>query len=418
MRVLLVGHGGREVALAWRISQSPTLGQLIVTGLNPGWPDGVVLVVTQGVEALVALVIERAVDLVVVGPEAPLQAGLADALANVGVACFGPTQAAAELEISKEYAKVAMIEAGVPTAGYLVAHSDNAEQIAAARQRAALGSVVVKADGLAAGKGVFVCQTGVEALAALDEVLGGRFGAAGERILLEDLLVGPEVSVFGLCDGTRVVGLPSSQDHKALYEGNRGPNTGGMGAYAPCDLVNSDEVERVLDLVHRPVVRLMAERGTPFRGVLYAGLMLTSNGPRVLEFNVRFGDPECQPLMSLWQDDILPWLMGAAKGNLPDGKPAFADSSACCVVLASRGYPATSEKGVPIPEPVTPDGVQVYLAGAQRGDDGVLRTNGGRVLGVTAVGTDRNDARSKAYAAVPGWRFDGSQIRTDIGAAG
>ena len=416
MKVLLVGHGGREAALAWRIARSPQLSGLVVTGTNPGWPGVARVRLASGVDDVVALALEEAVDLVVVGPEAPLEAGLADALAEAGVACFGPTAAAAQLECSKAFAKQVMAEAGVPTAGYVQVDRGDPASVEAAQRRLEQGDVVVKVDGLAAGKGVIVCRTAAEAHAALAEVWSGRFGAAADRVVLEDRMEGPEVSVFGISDGARVVALPSTQDHKALLDGGAGPNTGGMGAYAPCPLMDEAEVEKILDLVHRPVVAAMAARGTPFVGVLFVGIMLTGDGPRVLEFNARFGDPETQPLMCLWQDDILPWLAGAARGRLPHGKPRFRSGTACCVVLASRGYPVSSEKGTFIPEPPPVDGVQVFHAGTRRGDDGLLRTNGGRVLGVTGIGDDAAAARDKAYGALPGWTFDGAQFRTDIAA--
>jgi len=416
MKVVLVGHGGREAALAWRIARSPSLTALTVTGTNPGWPGVARVVPATGAESIAELCASVGADLVVVGPEAPLAAGLADRLEAVGIPCFGPTRAAARLETSKAFAKEIMAAAGVPTAEFVRVDRDDPESVERGLERVARGDVVVKVDGLAAGKGVFVCRTEAEGRAALDEVWSGRFGDAARHVVLEDRLEGPEVSVFGLSDGGHVVGLPSSQDHKALRDGNQGPNTGGMGAYAPCPLVDHAQVERILEQVHRPVVRVMAERRTPFRGVLFAGLMLTPDGPRVLEFNARFGDPETQPLMCLWEDDILPWLHGAATGALPQGTPRFREGAACCVVLASRGYPLSSEKGVVIPEPPLPRDLVVFHAGTRRGADGLLRTNGGRVLGITGLGESVAAARSHAYQALPDWAFEGAQWRTDIGA--
>jgi phosphoribosylamine--glycine ligase len=414
MKVLLVGHGGREAALAWRIARSPQLTGLVVTGVNPGWPGVARVRLANGVDDIVALALEEAADLVVVGPEVPLQEGVADALAAVDVPCFGPIAAAARLETSKAFAKHIMAEAGVPTAGFVEVDRHDPDSVAAGRARLDRGDVVVKVDGLAAGKGVIVCHTAAEAHAALDEVWSGRFGAAADRVVLEDRLEGPEVSVFGISDGSRVVALPSTQDHKALLDGGAGPNTGGMGAYAPCPLMDDDQVEEILDRVHRPVIATMAARGTPFRGVLFVGIMLTADGPRVLEFNARFGDPECQTLMCLWDDDILPWLAGVARGRLPHGKPKFRPGAACCVVLASRGYPRSSEQGTFIPEGMTSADVVVFHAGTRRGDDGLLRTAGGRVLGITGIGENIATARARAYAALPGWNFDGAQFRTDI----
>jgi phosphoribosylamine--glycine ligase len=417
MRVLLVGHGGRECALAWRIAQSPTLTELVVCGPNPGWPDSVRHVVGDGPDGITAVAAEIGADLVVVGPEAPLAAGAADALKVAGIPCFGPVAGAALLESSKAFAKDIMQAAGVPTAAAVVCERDDPDSVRAARARCDQGKVVVKADGLAAGKGVVVCQTAAQAHEALDEMLGPRFGDASARIVLEDLLIGPEVSVFSLCDGTRAVSLPSSQDHKTLLEGGRGPNTGGMGAYAPCPLVDDALAAKLVAEIHTPVIAELARRGHPFRGVLYCGLMMTADGPQVLEFNVRFGDPECQALMCLWDEDVLPWLLGAAKGALPAGTPSFSDGAACCVVLASAGYPISSDKGQPIPEPASLAGVVTFHAGTRRGDDGVLRTNGGRVLGVTGVASTLREATDLAYGALDGWRFPGAQSRGDIAAS-
>lgn len=416
MRVVLVGRGGRENALAWRIARSPSLERLTVTGPNPGWPRNVDVRPAEGVPATVALIRELGPDLVVVGPEGPLAEGLADAVTALGVPCFGPSRAAARLETSKSFAKEVMTAVGVPTASAVLVDTGDPGDLERARARCAQGNVVLKADGLAAGKGVVVCETADEALSALDGMV--RFGDAARRLVLEDRLEGPEVSVFALSDGERVVALPSAQDHKQLLDGGHGPMTGGMGAYAPCPLVDRAQASAIVEQVHGPVVREMARRGTPFRGVLFAGLMLTRTGPVTLEFNVRFGDPECQPLMALWEDDPLPWLHGAAIGRLPSGEPRFVDGTACCVVLAARGYPDAPERGIRIPEPPPTDGVVVFHAGTVRGDDGVLRTAGGRVLGVTGIGHDLPSARARAYGAVPGWRFDGAAVRTDIGGLG
>ena len=414
MRVVLVGSGGREAALAWRIMQSPSLRRLVVTGDNPGWPSGAVLRAASGTAALVELARDEGADLVVCGPEQPLAEGLADALAEVGIPCFGPRLAAARLESSKAFAKEVMVAAGVPTAGSMVVDLDRPEDRVAAEARARRGDVVVKADGLAAGKGVVVCVGAEEALAALDEVRA--LGEAGRIVLLEDRLVGPEVSLFALCDGERAVALPSAQDHKQLLDGGRGPNTGGMGAVVPCPLVDAAAGEALVASVHQPVLDELRRRGIPFRGLLYAGLMMTPDGPRVLEFNVRFGDPECQPMMALWDDDILPWLLGAARGELPAGAPRFAEGAACCVVLASAGYPASKTVGVAIPDPGGVDGVLVFHAATRRTAEG-LSTHGGRVLGLCGVGPDHGQARARAYGAVKGWSFEGVQLRTDIGAS-
>lgn len=412
MHVLLVGNGGREAALAWRMSRSPSLTQLTTTGDNPGWPTNVCVRLAQGVSEIVALAQQLAVDLVVCGPEAPAAEGLQDALGAVGIPMFGPSRAAARLESSKAFCKEIAQEAGVATARALVVDADDPASMERAMERCAEGNVVVKADGLAAGKGVIVCETAEQARVALEQVQ-----AYGARILLEDRMVGPEVSVFALCDGEHAVGLPSAQDHKQLLDGGRGPNTGGMGAFAPCALLDDAQVQDIVATFHQPVLDVMRRRGMPFRGVLYAGLMMTDEGPKLLEFNVRFGDPECQPLMVLWDDDILPWLDGAARGRLPAGRPAFRQGSACCVVLASAGYPASSTKGVAIPQGDVPPNVEIFHAGTRRDETGTLRTNGGRVLGVTAYASDQPSAREDAYRALKEWCFEGAQFRTDVAKA-
>ncbi len=414
MKVVLVGGGGREAALAWRIAKSPTLTRLFVVNENPGWPEGTVSAPGDPVEVAK----REGADLVVVGPEGPLADGLADRLAAAGVPCFGPVAAAARLESSKAFAKEILAAAGVPTAEALVVRGDEPADRERALARAARGAVVIKVDGLAAGKGVFVCPDAAQARDALEAAWSGRFGAAADRLVLEDLLTGPEVSLFGLTDGQRVVSLPVAQDHKRLQDDDEGPNTGGMGAYAPCPLLPPEEAERLVQAIHAPVIAELARRGIPYRGVLFAGLMLTPSGPRVLEFNVRFGDPECQPLMCLWEDDVLPWLHGAASGALPPSRPHFAPGAACCVVLASAGYPDTASDGVLIPEPGPLSGVEVFLAGARRADDGALVTRGGRVLGITGVAGNLAEARESAYEALPRWLFHGAQWRSDVGLGG
>jgi phosphoribosylamine--glycine ligase len=412
MDVFLIGRGGREAALAWRLAMSPSIGRLIVCGDSAGWPTCAEVWPSQDVPGWIEVARQQKVDLVVVGPEAPLEAGIGDALAAAGIPCFGPTKAAARLETSKAFAKEVMAAAKVPTPAAMVVDPGNAASWAAAVERARKGSVVIKVDGLAAGKGVFVCITGEEAVAALDEI--GRFGRSASRVLLEDLLSGPEVSLFALCDGERAVPLLSAQDHKRLLDGDRGPNTGGMGAFVPSAYVDAAEAERLCDLVHRPVLAEMKRRETPFRGLLYAGLMLTPDGPQVLEFNARFGDPETQPLMRLWTDDLVAWLYGAAIGRLPPGAPRFAPGVACGVVLAAEGYPETPRLGVQLDEPEAGDSV-VFFAGAARVGPRRIKSTGGRILCATGVGADLVAARKKAYAEIERWSHAGTRYRTDIG---
>jgi phosphoribosylamine---glycine ligase len=405
MHVLMVGGGGREHALVWRILQSPLLTRLSVTHANPGFPADA----TRVDGDVVAWAAEHAVDLVVVGPEGPLADGLVDQLARVGVPAFGPRKAAARLEASKTFAKTFMDQHNIPTAGWS-AHTD-----AASARAAVTGPCVVKADGLAAGKGVIVATTAQEALDAVDDVFSGRFGAAGARVVIEELLVGPEVSVLALCDGVRAVPMLSCRDHKRRFDADGGPNTGGMGAVCPAPGVTEALVEEIRATVLQPVVDGMAAAGSPFRGVLYAGLMLTSAGPKVLEFNVRFGDPECQPLMTMLDEDLLPLLHAAAATAMPRRPLRWHTGSACCVVMVAGGYPGEIVRGVPIAGVPDPEPERVtFFASAQREGEGVV-TAGGRVLGVTARGANLALARSHAYAGVGNITFDSADFRRDIG---
>jgi len=420
LRVLVVGSGGREHALCWKLAQSPRLAALLAAPgsdalgeLASCFPD----VKADDVDGLCSLARRESVDLVVVGPEDPLVAGLADALARAGIACFGPSAAAARLEGSKSFAKAFMERHGIPTAGYAVF-----DDLEAARRhvREWPAGCVVKADGLAAGKGVTVCETPEQALAALDEAMAGRrFGAAGERVVIEERLVGEEASYYALCDGEQLVALAPAQDHKRALDGDRGENTGGMGAYAPAPVVSEAVEKKILERVVHPALAGCAADGMPYRGVLYAGLMIDEAGdPRVIEFNVRFGDPETQPLMLQMEGDLLPLLAAAAGGGLDRLPPPETRGSAVCVVLASEGYPRSYSKGRPIrgleAAASDPDTV-VFHAGTRRGPEG-YETAGGRVLGVTARGETTAEARDRAYAAVAKISFEGAQHRSDIAA--
>ena len=417
MNVLLVGAGGREHALAWKIAQSPQLTRLV---LAPG-SDGMAAlgerrpVAATDVEALADLAVEVAADLVVVGPEAALAAGLADRLAERGIACFGPTAAAARIESSKAWMKALAERAGLPTARHAV-FTDAAEAKAALDGFAP--PYVIKADGLAAGKGVVIAADRAEAEAAVDDMLDGRFGAAGARVVIEEHMAGEEASLFALCDGGTVVAFGGAQDHKRAFDGDRGPNTGGMGAYAPAPVLTADVERRAMDEIVRPAAAALAADGAPYRGVLFAGLMIADGAPRLVEFNARFGDPECQVLMLRLESDLLPYLHAAATGGLGAlPPPRWRDEAAVCVVLAAQGYPEAPHAGGVIEGADVnfgPD-VVVFHAGAACCADGALTATGGRVLNVCARAPTLADARDRAYAAVDRIRFPDGFHRRDIG---
>ena len=414
MRVLLLGSGGREHALAWKLAQSPGLSALLCGPGNPGTAKlgSNVPLKADAPQEVAALARREKVDLVVVGPEAPLVAGVADALAAAGVPCFGPVAAAARLEGSKAFAKQVMAEADVPTADFQV-FTDLA---AAEAYAVARGKIVVKADGLAAGKGVIVAPDAPSARAAVRSV--GAMGAAGQQLVLEELLEGEEVSVIALCDGERYVLLPPAQDHKRVGEQDTGPNTGGMGAYCPVPFFSSEALAQVGERVIAPVLEVMRRRGSPFKGALYAGLMLTRSGPKVLEFNARLGDPETQVLMLQLGEDLLPLLEACAHGRLEQRALALTPGASVGVVLAAGGYPDTPLKGQRIEGlDAVPSGATVFMAGVEE-QQGALVTSGGRVLTVCARGEDLAQARERAYAAIPAIRFEGMHFRRDIGARG
>ena len=404
MDILLIGGGGREAALAWKLSQSPEIQTIWTTHDNPGFPLSVKrLPEGDHVEAAAKL----GVGLIVVGPEGPLADGIVDRANIAGIPAFGPTRAAAQLEASKGFAKDFMVRHNIPTAAY-GRFSDLQSAL-----DSLVGPCVVKADGLAAGKGVLICQTRDEAADAVKHIFGGAFGHAGAEVVIEEMLEGPEVSVLALCDGERFLTLPPAQDHKRRFEGDTGPNTGGMGAFAPVD-VPDGLMALVGESVIAPTLLGMAQAGSPFSGVLYVGIMLTKNGPKVLEFNCRFGDPECQPIMSLIDEDLLPLLLSCANGSLREEPIAVKSGAACCVVMASAGYPGPIVKGVEIEGlKQTMDGVVVFHAGTKRVSD-VIVTNGGRVLGVTAVSEDIRGARDLAYSRVETIKFEGASWRNDI----
>ena len=420
MKVLVVGGGGREHALAWKIAQSPRLsalhaapGSKAIGRLATCHPE----IKSNDVAGLVALAVSEAIDLVVVGPEDPLTAGLADRLREKGIATFGPSAAAAQLEGSKAFSKSFMQRHQIPTAGYAVFDSaDEAHAYVASLGRAC----VVKADGLAAGKGVAMCADAAAAHAAIDEMMSEkRFGDAGDRVVIEEWLLGEEASYYAICDGERIVTLAAAQDHKRALDGDQGENTGGMGAYSPAPVVSESVEKKILERVVHPTIRGMAEDGHPYQGVLFVGLMIDAAGdPYVIEFNVRFGDPETQPLMVRMESDFLPILDAAARGSLDPASSIEWGEAAVCVVIASGGYPRSYETGHPISGLEALDREQnlvVFHAGtrASASPDG-FDTSGGRVLGITARGDSVAEAKERAYAAVAQVDFRDMHYRHDI----
>lgn len=418
MRVLVVGGGGREHALCWKLAQAPTLSALFCAPGNPGIAAVATCVPLEAedLDGLEALATREAIDLVIVGPEAPLVAGLADRLRTKGIRVFGPSAAAARIEGSKGFMKDLCSEAGIPTAAY-GRFTDLQEAKAFVHAQGA--PIVVKADGLAAGKGVILCATEAEALDALDSMMTHKtFGEAGTDVVIEAFLTGQEISVFALVDGARAVWFGSAQDHKAVGEGDTGPNTGGMGAYGPTPLLNADDEQAIMASCIVPLVTTMARRGTPFTGVLFAGLMLTDSGPKVLEYNVRFGDPECQVLMSRLDADLLAILDAASQGTLDPALVRWKPEVAMVVVLAAKGYPGRYTKGSVIEgleDASAIPGVTVFHAGTALNDAGDIVANGGRVLGVTGAGPDLRTARDTAYAGVDAIRWADGFCRRDIG---
>ncbi|HVS03095.1 MAG TPA: phosphoribosylamine--glycine ligase [Thermoanaerobaculia bacterium] len=419
MKVLVVGGGGREHALCWKLRQSPQVTELYCAPGNPGIAEIADLVPVQAEEIhqLASFAADLAIDLTVVGPELPLALGLADELAHRGLAVFGPSQASAELESSKVYAKLFMDRHGIPTAPFAVAHSRDEAAAAAAE----LGMpVVLKADGLAAGKGVLIPADAAELAAALDTFFGDRrFGAAGDRVVVERFLEGEEVSFMVLCDGERMLPLAICRDYKRLGEGDTGPNTGGMGAHSPAGVLEKDLAAGILETVIRPTVEGMAAENRPLRGVLYAGLILTAEGAQVLEFNVRFGDPEAQALLLRLEDDLAPVLSSGAHGSFGVGRLQWRKEAAACVVLASRGYPAKPVKGEPIAGLAAAralEGVQVFHAGTALRDGQVVAA-GGRVLNVCASGATLREALRRAYAGAQLIDWPSKILRRDIGRA-
>lgn len=417
MNVLVVGGGGREHALTWKIAQSGIVERVLCAPGNPGMAlhGQCVDVGVLDFDGLVACARRESVDLVVVGPEGPLAGGIVDRFEGEGIRVFGPSSRGAEIEASKTFAKEVMERYGIPTAEY--GSFDDAEEAKAyVRERG--GPIVVKADGLAAGKGVTVAATVGEALAAIDRIMvEGAFGEAGRRVVVEECLVGEEASIFALTDGVTVLPLASSQDHKALEDGDGGPNTGGMGAYSPAPIVTAAIFKEIEERVLRPCVEGLASEGRPYKGVLYAGLMITDEGPKVVEFNCRFGDPETQVVLPRMASDLVPLLVACCDGRLGEHGVEWVEGACVTVVMASGGYPGSYEKGKVIEglgAAAELDDVIVFHAGT-RFEGGEVLTNGGRVLNVTAVGRDIPETIELAYEGVGRIRFDGAVYRMDIG---
>ncbi|MBQ9059492.1 MAG: phosphoribosylamine--glycine ligase [Atopobiaceae bacterium] len=414
--ILLLGSGGREHALLKKLSESPVVGKLWVAPGNGGmWQEAerVELNPEDG-GAVAQWSREHDIDLVVIGPEAPLVAGVADAVRAAGIAVFGPSQAAAQMEGSKQFAKEVMERAGVPTAAW---RSFTNEDECCAYVRELNGPCVVKADGLAAGKGVIVASNVDEALDGVCQCFSGSFGAAGDTVVVEELLVGPECSLLALTDGKTLVPLASSQDHKRAYEGDKGPNTGGMGVYSPVPIVSDEELAEMIEIEQR-VVDQLAKDGIDYKGCLYGGFMLTKEGPKVLEFNARFGDPETQVVLPRMEADLVEVFLAIDEGRLEEAEISWSDSWAVDIVLASAGYPGSYETGKPISgidKAEKLEGVTVYHAGTRLEEDGTLVTAGGRVLGVTAVAASFEEARERVLQACELIEFEGKTYRRDIG---
>ncbi|BDV33222.1 phosphoribosylamine--glycine ligase [Methylocystis iwaonis] len=416
MNILLIGSGGREHAIANALGKSPLLTRLYVAPGNPGTERvGENIDLDAGDHgAVIRFCREMGVALVVVGPEQPLIGGLVDALARAEILAFGPTQAAAQLEGSKGFTKDLCRDYGIPTAAY-GRFADKDKALAYLREKGA--PIVVKADGLAAGKGVVVAQTLEEAERAVEAMFAGLFGRSGAEVVIEEFLEGEEASFFAICDGTRAAPFATAQDHKRVGDGDTGPNTGGMGAYSPASVVTPDIERRVMAEIIAPTMRAMQEKGAPFTGVLYAGLMLTAEGPKLIEYNNRFGDPEAQVILPRLEDDLLSIMLAAARGALPEARPHFCDRVALTVVLAAKGYPGTpltgSEiRGLANAEAI--DDVIVTHAGTRLEGERLLAA-GGRVLNVTALGDSVSEAQAKAYAAVDAIQWPGGFCRRDIG---
>jgi phosphoribosylamine--glycine ligase len=417
MKVLVVGGGGREHALIWKIAQSPRVRKIYCAPGNAGISEQatIVPIKVNDLNGLLSFALEEGIDLTVVGPEEPLTKGIVDLFESKNLMIFGASRKAAEIEGSKAFAKEMMKKYRIPTASYEI-FEDQKEALRYIRKQGA--PVVVKADGLAAGKGVMICKTVEEAVQSVEKIMVKKiFGEAGRRVVIEEYLVGEEASYIAFTDGKAILPLASSQDHKAIFDGDEGPNTGGMGAYSPAPVVTDQVHERIIEKILRPIIQGMGEEGRPYKGVLYAGLMICDGHPKTLEFNARFGDPETQPVLMRMKGDIVPILEACMKGNLSQYRIEWNPQAAVCVVMASEGYPGDYEKGRPIEgleEVQTTKDVFVFHAGTAL-KDGWMVTNGGRVLGVTGLGEDIPRAIERTYEAVKKINWEGVHYRTDIG---
>ncbi len=416
MNILLLGSGGREHALAWKIAASPLTDRLVCAPGNAGIAQEAEIAALDIADhaALIAFCRENRIDLVVVGPEAPLVAGVVDDLTAAGIKAFGPTRAAAQLEGSKGFTKDLCRDHDIPTAAYARFTAAGPAKAYAQTQRP---PIVIKADGLAAGKGVVIAASLAEAEGAIDQMLGESSGRAGDALVIEEFLDGEEASFFVLADGETALPLASAQDHKRVFDGDEGPNTGGMGAYSPAAVMTPAMTKRAMDEIVVPTLRAMKQRGMPYRGVLYAGLMITAEGPKLIEYNARFGDPECQVLMLRLTSDLVPALLAAADGALKNFDLRWSADAALTVVMAANGYPGSYEKGSVIEgltEAAATEGVEIFHAGTRHAG-GHIVANGGRVLNVSALGRTVAQARDRAYAAVDRIRWPGGFCRRDIG---
>ena len=416
MNILLLGSGGREHALAWKMAASPLTDRLFCAPGNAGIVQEAECVALDLADhaAIIAFCRANSVDFVVVGPEGPLCAGIVDDLEAAGIKAFGPSRAAAQLEGSKGFTKDLCRSAGIPTAAYQ--RFRNADE-AKAYTRSRGAPIVVKADGLAAGKGVVVAENIAEAEAAIEMILSGELGAAGAELVIEEFLDGEEASFFALCDGETALPLASAQDHKRAFDGDKGPNTGGMGAYSPAPIIDAAISARVMAEIVQPTLRAMKDMGAPYKGVLYAGLMITAEGPKLIEYNVRFGDPECQVLMPRLMSDLVPALLASRDGVLKSLDLRWHAQAALTVVMAAKGYPGPYAKGSVIEglaEAAAVDGVEIFHAGTKQ-DGGRVVANGGRVLNVSALGKTVSEAQARAYAAIARIRWPEGFCRHDIG---